>query len=59
MAYLIKYDNPDRIDGEDIITIKGTKSLEKYTDSRIMAIHRKAKEIIKLYDHSLCVVLKG
>ena len=59
MAYIIKIDNPNRIDGEEIITVKGSESLEKYTDSRILRIYNKAKEIYKLYEHSYCVVLKG
>ena len=39
--------------------IKGTPSLEKYTDSRIMKIYAKAKRIYKLYENSRCIVLKG
>ena len=36
--------------------IKGTISLEKFTDSRIVAIYgKKAKAIYKLYTDSSCV----
>ena len=39
-------------------TVKGTQSLEKYTDSRIVAIHgAKAKAIYKVYADSRCVQL--
>lgn len=38
--------------------IKGTVSLEKYTDSRIMAIYGKAKAIYKVYADSSCVQIK-
>lgn len=36
--------------------IKGVPSLEKYTDSRIIAIYKgKAKQIYKVYSDSRCV----
>lgn len=38
--------------------IKGTVSLEKYTDSRIIAIYGKAKAIYKVYADSSCVQIK-
>ena len=59
MAYVIIMENPRHIDGEERIDIKGTVSLEKYTDSRILRIYRKAKRIYKLYADSRCVILKG
>ena len=39
--------------------IKGTPSLEKYTDSRILSIYRKAKRIYKLYSNNTVIILKG
>ena len=57
MSYVIKYENPDRIDGEEIVEVKGTASLEKFTDERIMNIHYKAKAIYKVYDDSTAIVL--
>lgn len=59
MSYMIIVDNPDHIDGEEIIYVKGTEALEKYTDSRILNIYGYAKGIYKLYKNSLCKVLKG
>lgn len=45
--------------GTEIRTdIKGTVSLEKFTDSRIMRIFRKAKRIYKLYGDNTVVVLR-
>lgn len=39
--------------------IKGTPSLEKYTDNRIIAIYgNKAKHVYKVYNDSRCVILK-
>ena len=58
MSYIIKMSNPRRIDGEEIITIKGQKSLEKYTDSRILSIYAEAIAVYKLYENSVCVILK-
>lgn len=38
--------------------IKGTVSLEKFTDSRILAIYKaKAKHIYKVYPDSRCEIL--
>ncbi len=58
MAYIIKMANPRHIDGEEIITVKGQKSLEKYTDSRILNIYAEAIAVYKLYENSFCVILK-
>lgn len=58
MSYIIKMPNPRHIDGEEIITIKGQKSLEKYTDSRILSIYAEAIAVYKLYENSVCVILK-
>ena len=59
MSYMILMDNPDHIDGEEVKYIKGTESLEKYTDSRILRIYAHAKGIYKLYANSICIILKG
>ena len=39
--------------------IKGTPSLEKFTDPRILRIYRKAKRIYKLYGNNTVIILKG
>ena len=56
MAYVIIIPNSHHIDGEERIDVKGTVLLERYTDSRIVAIYgKKAKAIYKLYTDSSCV----
>ena len=39
--------------------IKGSPSLEKFTDSRILKIYAKAKRIYKLYSGNTVIILKG
>lgn len=46
------------IDIEQRIDIKGTSSLEKFTDDRIKEIYKNALYIYKVYDNSRCIILK-
>ena len=38
---------------------KGTRSLEKYTDNRILSIHADAIYIFKVYEDNTAIILKG
>lgn len=38
--------------------VKGTPSLEKFTDDRILRLYPKAKHIYKVYPNSGCIILK-
>lgn len=42
---------------EKVDYIKGTRELEKFTDSRIVSMHSNAKEIYKVYPDSSCIKL--
>lgn len=57
MAYVIISETET---GMEVRTdIKGTPSLEKFTDSRILSIYRKAKRIYKVYGDNTAIILKG
>lgn len=57
MVYAIIYEYAGGY--EERVDVRGVPSLEKYTDSRIMAIYKKANRIYKVYPDSHCVCLKG
>ena len=57
MAYVIIRETET---GMEIRTdIKGTPSLEKFTDSRILSIHADATYIFKVYEDNTAIILKG